>query len=286
MRRFDGPLGSAGAAVQLPPQLRGTRSGVGWASPTKLHEARVGVAHPTPPTKLHAEHCGGRSPPYPGFPPLRTGCIIGAYAHHRDPRTGKVLPRVSEEGGTPGRARRAVPPHVSHRRGRARHRPGGRTGRVRRVPWPERRGQDDHAEAPLRRHQSHGRLGTRDGARAVAARERLPPPLRAGDGAEEPTLVGSAGRRVLPPAPADLPHRARAVPPHARRVDQPAGSGQPPVAAGPRVVLGRADEDGTDRRAVALAGSALSRRADHRPRRGRAAQHPRLSCATTSSAAK
>ena len=58
------------------------------------------------------------------------------------------------------------------------------------------------------------------------------------------------------------------------------------LAAGPRAVAGRADEDGTDRRAAALARRAVPRRADHRPGRGRPAQHPGLSEATISSAAR
>ena len=39
------------------------------------------------------------------------------------------------------------------------------------------------------------RHGPRAGLRALEARERLSPPLRPGDGAEEPALVGPAGRR-------------------------------------------------------------------------------------------
>ena len=46
--------------------------------------------------------------------------------------------------------------------------------------------------------------------------------------------------------------------------------------AGPRAVARRADEDGADRRAAALAGSAVPRRADDRPRRDRPAQHPEV----------
>ena len=49
--------------------------------------------------------------------------------------------------------------------------------------------------------------------------------------------------------------------------------------AGPRVVAGGADEDGADRRPVALARSALSRRADDRPGRGCPVQHPDLPAA-------
>ena len=52
------------------------------------------------------------------------------------------------------------------------------------------------------------RHGPGDGLRALAARKRLSPPLRPGDGPEEPALVGPARRRVVPPAPADLSHRA------------------------------------------------------------------------------
>ena len=40
-----------------------------------------------------------------------------------------------------------------------------------------------------------GRRGPRAGLRALGARQRLPPPLRPGDGPEEPALVGPARRR-------------------------------------------------------------------------------------------
>ena len=62
---------------------------------------------------------------------------------------------------------------------------------------------------PTRRH------GPGDGLCPLEARERLSPPLRPGDGAEEPALVGSARPGVVSPAPADLSHRARAVRAHA-----------------------------------------------------------------------
>ena len=55
------------------------------------------------------------------------------------------------------------------------------------------------------------RHGPRAGLRPLEARERLSPPLRPGDGPEEPALVGPAGQRVVPAAPADLPHRAGRV---------------------------------------------------------------------------
>ena len=80
-------------------------------------------------------------------------------------------------------------------------------GRVRRVPRPQRRRQDDDAQAPVGRHQPHGRRGERHGLRPLGARQRVPPAVRPRDGAEEPALVGPAGRRVVPPPPADLPAR-------------------------------------------------------------------------------
>ena len=67
-----------------------------------------------------------------------------------------------------------------------------------------------------------GRQGPRAGLRALEARERLSPPLRPGDGPEEPALVGPARRRIVPPASADLPHRARELRAHARRADRSA----------------------------------------------------------------
>ena len=102
------------------------------------------------------------------------------------------------------------------------HRPDGGAGGVRRVSRPQRRREDDHAQAAVGRDQSLVRHGPRDGPRAVAARKRLPPPLRPGDGPEEPAVVGFAGPGVVPAAPADLPDGPPAVPRHAGRVDRAA----------------------------------------------------------------
>ena len=68
--------------------------------------------------------------------------------------------------------------------------------------------QDDHAQVALGRHQPDRRHGPRAGVRPLEAGKRLPPPFRPGDGAEESTLVGSARPRIVPSAPADLPHRS------------------------------------------------------------------------------
>ncbi len=87
---------------------------------------------------------------------------------------------------------------------------------------------------------------------------------------------------IVPPAPADLSHRAGPVRPTPRRAGRPAGRAAAAGPAGARAVAGRADEDGADRRAAALARGAVSRRADDRPGRGGPAQHPDRSCATTS----
>ena len=108
--------------------------------------------------------------------------------------------------------------------GRARHRPDGRVGRIRRLSRAQRRRQDHHAQAPLRRDPSHGRHGAGDGPRSLAARKRLSPPLRPGDGAEEPALVGPAGPGIVPPAPADLSHRAGHLRAAARRAGRSAHS--------------------------------------------------------------
>ena len=97
--------------------------------------------------------------------------------------------------------RRAVPPRVSQGAGGARHRSDGRVGRNRRLSRPQRRRQDDDAQDALGRDLSDRRHGPRAGLRPLAARERLPPPVRPGDGPEEPALVGPAGPGVVPPAP-------------------------------------------------------------------------------------
>ena len=54
-----------------------------------------------------------------------------------------------------------------------------------------------------------GRRGARDGARPLETRKRLSPPLRPGDGTEEPAVVGPARPGVVSAAPADLSHRSR-----------------------------------------------------------------------------
>ena len=51
---------------------------------------------------------------------------------------------------------------------------------------------------PTQRRRASARL------RPLAAGRRLPPPVLAGDGPEEPALVGPAGRRQLPAPPRDL----------------------------------------------------------------------------------
>ena len=51
---------------------------------------------------------------------------------------------------------------------------------------------------------------------------RVPPPVRPGDGAEEPALVGPAGRRQLPAAQGDLLDPRGRVPPDAWRADRAA----------------------------------------------------------------
>ena len=59
---------------------------------------------------------------------------------------------------------------------------------------PNGAGKTTTLKAALRRDHAHGRHGPGDGLRSLAARKRLSPPLRPGDGAEEPTLVGPARR--------------------------------------------------------------------------------------------
>ena len=71
-----------------------------------------------------------------------------------------------------------------------------------------------------------------------------------------------------------------------RRTERNAGGGEFALPAGPRTVAGRTDEDGTDRRAFALARGAVPRRADHRPGRGGPAQHPGFFARVSSSAAR
>ena len=106
---------------------------------------------------------------------------------------------------------------VSRRRSGARHRPRRRGGRVRRLSGSQRRGQNHDAQAALRRDQSDGGHGAGDGLCAVGARERLSAPVRAGDGAEEPAVVGPAGGGVVPAASADLCDRPEQLSANARR---------------------------------------------------------------------
>ena len=161
--------------------------------------------------------------PASSFFPLRTGSImIRAWPSSKLKGWRSPTAFIRRRKGC-GRDRRAVPPAIPAGRGGPRHRPAGRAGRVRGLSRAERGRQDHHAQAALRRDHAQRRHGPRDGLCALAARKRLPPPLRPGDGPEEPALVGPAGRRVVPPAPADLPHRAGAVRPHPRRADRPAG---------------------------------------------------------------
>ena len=61
------------------------------------------------------------------------------------------------------------------------------------------------------------------GLRPLAAGRRLPPPVRAGDGPEEPALVGPAGRRQLRAPSRDLLDPAGRVPPDAGRADRAPG---------------------------------------------------------------
>ena len=150
------------------------------------------------------------------FPPLRTGSIMtGSWPSSKSKgwRSPTAFTRRRKGWRPPirGLFRRQYRA-VEAVRGIDLH---GRAGRVRRLSRAQRRRQDHHAEAALRRDHAHRRHGPRAGLRALAARKRLSPPLRPGDGPEEPTLVGPARRRVVPPAPADLPHRAGAVRAHA-----------------------------------------------------------------------
>ncbi len=172
--------------------------------------------------------------------------------HDRGGGADEDLSRSAEEGGRAGCPARALPPRVpGGARGRRDQLPD-RAGRDGGVPGPERRGQDDDAEDALGADLPDGRRGAGAGIRPLAAGGRVPPPVRAGDGPEEPALVGPAGRRQLPAPAGDLRDPTGRVPRDARRADGPAGRGEADPAGGARALAGRADEDGADRRAPAL----------------------------------
>ena len=122
----------------------------------------------------------------------------------------------------------------------------------------------------------HPGRGPSPGLHPLATGRPLPTPILAGDGPEEPALVGPAGRRQLPVASRDLfdtPGRLRA---DARRIDRTARGSEADSPGGARAVARRANEDGADRRALARAPAALARRTDDRPGRRGSGSHPEM----------
>src|SRR5512135_3942420 len=186
------------------------------------------------------------------------------------------LPRLSEERGPAGGPARALSSRIQGSQGRRPRQLLDRAGRDGRLPRAERGGQDDDAQDALGPDRSDGRPGARPGLRPRAAGRRLPTPVRAGYGAEEPALVGPPRRRQLPAPPRDLFHPPGRVPAHPGRADRAARRRGADPAGGPRALARRADEDGADRRAVAPAPTSPARRADDRPGRRGAGGDPEV----------
>src|SRR5207244_95456 len=147
----------------------------------------------------------------------------------------------------------------------------GRDGGVPRSQWG---GEDDDVEDALGPDLSDRRGGAGAGLRPLAARRRLPPPVRAGDGPEESALGGPPGRRETPAPAGDLRDPTGRVPADPGGADRAAGRGEADPPGGARALAGRADEDGADRRAAAPAAAPPARRADDRAGRRGAGNDP------------
>ena len=156
---------------------------------------------------------------------------------------------VQKKEGVLGRVARAVPPRVPRGPRRRSDQLHDRAGRDGGLPRAQRGRQDDDAQDALGADLSDQRRGAGAGLRPLAAGRRLPPPVRPGDGPEEPALVGPAGRRQLRAPSRDLRDPAGRVPRDARRADRAPGRGEADAPGGARAVAGRAHEDGADRRA-------------------------------------
>ena len=171
-------------------------------------------------------------------------------ANYRSGRSHQDLPRLSEEGRAAGGAQGPLPPRIQGGQGRRRRRLRDRAGGDGGVPRTQRRGQDDDLEDAFGSDLPDERLGA--GARVcpLAAGRRLSPPVRPGDGPEEPALVGPAGRRQLRASSRDLLDSPGRLPAHAGRADRAARGRRADPPGGPRAVAGRADEDGADRGAA------------------------------------
>jgi hypothetical protein len=274
---LDGPRASRAAAVSATGGGRGEPTGAGTRhrAAARTRAAADGLRAGGHPRAAH----GGRR----GADPRRP---VGGVRRGRQParRAAPGVPRARVAGRRPAprrrrRAHRRGPPLLrAHRRGRARGHPR-RAGQLRRRPRPAGR-LDDHpagGQAPLharrgarRRHQAaRGDAGPRPRAPAEQGRDphRLPQRrlLRGGRlrhrGGCADLLPGAGGR-------------ARRRPGGAAGRDHPRAGGadaDPPPRGG---------RDPTRRRAAPHGRGRPHRRADPRPRAGRADRGPRPSAAT------
>ena len=151
-----------------------------------------------------------------------------------------------------------------------------RAGRGRRLPRPQRRGQDDDAQDALGPALPDGRGGARPRLRPVEAAARVPESDHARDGEPQPAAVGSPGARFLRAQPRDLPHPARGLRPDARRAHRAARDRRPRAQADPAALPRRADEGGDRRCAPPSPAGAVPRRADDRAGRDDAEAHPNV----------
>src|SRR5437660_3496985 len=201
---------------------------------------------------------------------------IAHFRHDRSRTLAQVVPRAQTAAGARRRAALALPPALRDRQGRRRHQLLHRRGRAGRLPRPQRRGQDDHPESPLRAAPSHRGPGAGGGEHAAGSRPIVLAADHAGDGPEAAAPLGPAALRDVPAQPRHLRHPQEGVRGDAGRSDRPARARLPSRQADAPALARRADDMRAGGGAFAPAQGALSRRADHRPRRLYAGHRPRL----------
>ena len=154
---------------------------------------------------------------------------------------------------------------------------GRRAGRL---PGPQRRRQDHHAQGARRPAAPDGGRGPGRTATCRTRATALPQADHAGDGAEAAAALGPAAGRDLRAEPRHLRRPARAGRRDAPRADRAARARRPHQQADAPAVARRADEVRAGGGAAAPPARAVPRRADHRPRRVDAGDdarlHPRL----------
>src|SRR5205814_4126695 len=129
-----------------------------------------------------------------------------------------------------------------------------------RLPRPERRGQNDHAQNAFRPALSHERRGPSPRLRPLGTQGRLSAPVRAVARPEKSTLVGPASARITRTERQNLRYRKSWVRADRRGNDGTARGERQTRRDGARTVAGRADENGVDCFAAAPAKNSFPRR--------------------------